>query len=167
MLGSRQIVLPKTFLLRQRLASDNASPLFTARSNAKSFLRTDGDAHDVAPQAYLLIVQAVDGFVFPHAARRGQRGRVGIIGLGIDREEGPQQPKPAILCSNPALFRAKPALDWVKQVRESYAAARGDVFRDNARLHHLTFDMSGGRKQAQPAGGRPLDGGVRCRFHVG
>jgi hypothetical protein len=25
----------------------------------------------------------------------------------------------------------------------------------------LTFDMSGGRKQAQPAGGRPLDGGVR------
>src|SRR5450755_2118875 len=25
----------------------------------------------------------------------------------------------------------------------------------------LTFDMSGSRKQAQPAGGRPLDGGVR------
>lgn len=23
------------------------------------------------------------------------------------------------------------------------------------------FDMSGGRKQAQPAGGRPFDGGVR------
>ena len=26
----------------------------------------------------------------------------------------------------------------------------------------LTFDMSGDRKPAQPAGGRPLDGGVRC-----
>ena len=25
----------------------------------------------------------------------------------------------------------------------------------------LTFDMSGGRRQARPAGGRPLDGGVR------
>ena len=25
----------------------------------------------------------------------------------------------------------------------------------------LTVDMSGDRKQAQPAGGRPLDGGVR------
>ena len=25
----------------------------------------------------------------------------------------------------------------------------------------LTFDMSGDRKPAQPAGGRPLDGGVR------
>lgn len=25
----------------------------------------------------------------------------------------------------------------------------------------LTFDMSGDRRQAKPAGGRPLDGGVR------
>ena len=25
---------------------------------------------------------------------------------------------------------------------------------------HLTFDMSGGRRQAKPAGGRPLDGGL-------
>jgi len=29
----------------------------------------------------------------------------------------------------------------------------------------LTFDMSGGRKQAQPAGGRPLDGEVRPLVH--
>jgi hypothetical protein len=28
-------------------------------------------------------------------------------------------------------------------------------------IWRLTFDMSGGRKQAEPAGGRPLDGGVR------
>ena len=32
----------------------------------------------------------------------------------------------------------------------------GSIYRD------LTFDMSGDRKPAQPAGGRPLDGGVRC-----
>ena len=28
-------------------------------------------------------------------------------------------------------------------------------------LCHLTFDVRGGRKRAQPACGRPLDGGVR------
>jgi hypothetical protein len=27
---------------------------------------------------------------------------------------------------------------------------------------NLTFDMSGDRRQAKLAGGRPLDGGVRC-----
>ena len=35
----------------------------------------------------------------------------------------------------------------------------------SANIHRewdLTFDMSGDRKPAQPAGGRPLDGGVRC-----
>ena len=30
----------------------------------------------------------------------------------------------------------------------------------------LTFDMSGGRKQAQPAGGLPLDGRVRHELHL-
>ena len=33
---------------------------------------------------------------------------------------------------------------------------------DHNALWTLTFDMSGDRKPAQPAGGRPLDGGVRC-----
>src|SRR5450631_3569418 len=41
------------------------------------------------------------------------------------------------------------------QVRPSWSVLR---------LRRLTFDMSGGRKQAQPAGGRPLDGGVRRRI---
>ena len=36
--------------------------------------------------------------------------------------------------------------------------AHGEFFRG------LTFDMSGGRKQAKPAWARPLDGRVRPRF---
>ena len=39
--------------------------------------------------------------------------------------------------------------------------------RQEQKVHSwgLTFDMSGGRKQAQPAGERPLDGGVRAPAH--
>src|SRR5205085_7661638 len=44
------------------------------------------------------------------------------------------------------------------------AAGRGLSLRVPKADARLTFDMSGGRKQAQPAGGRPLDG--RVRRHV-
>ena len=37
----------------------------------------------------------------------------------------------------------------------------GEECTANNALLALTFDMSGDRKPAQPAGGRPLDGGVR------
>ena len=42
-----------------------------ARRKFKSLSGADGNDHDVAPLAYLLILQAVDSFVFPHAARIG------------------------------------------------------------------------------------------------
>src|SRR6185312_6065798 len=45
-------------------------------------------------------------------------------------------------------------------IRELYV---NDVVRQDGEVCAcgLTFDMSGDRRQAQPAGGRPLDGGVR------
>ena len=54
------------------------------------------------------------------------------------------------------------------------AVRRPTTSNDRSRVAHhelamqqswgLTFDMSGDRRQAQPAGGRPLDGGVRRHF---
>jgi hypothetical protein len=40
---------------------------------------------------------------------------------------------------------------------------QGDADQPKVQMHalRLTFDMSGGWKRAQPAGNRPLDGGVR------
>jgi hypothetical protein len=57
----------------------------------------------------------------------------------------------------------------------SLRAARGRASEDSFNYHdglldglgiecRLTFDMSGGRKQAKLAGGRPLDGRVRAHW---
>lgn len=53
-------------------------------------LSADRGAEDIAPLADLLVVQAVDGLVFPKGARAGggQRGGVGVVRLGVDGEKG-------------------------------------------------------------------------------
>ena len=59
-----------------------------------------------------------------------------------------------------SLDEARPDAGDVRQRKEQ---PRQRPTRRGRKVLHagLTFDMSGGRKQAQPAGGRPLDGGVR------
>jgi len=47
------------------------------------------------------------------------------------------------------------------QERECIDTLWIDVFDDELQLRGLTFDMSGDRRHAKHAGGRPLDGRVR------
>ena len=52
-------------------------------------LPTHRNTNHIAPLPDLLVVQAVDGLVFPHRADTlgGQRRGVGGVGLGVDVEQ--------------------------------------------------------------------------------
>ena len=60
--------------------------------------------------------------------------------------------------ASPGAAEACDAL-WSSARSRNGIRERGDMVRWG-----LTFDMSGGRRQAKLAGARPLDGGVRCHF---
>src|SRR5664280_402795 len=65
----------------------------------------------------------------------------------------------AVLCAKTELPVANP-MDSIEMRKMAICGQRVASFIALA-LRGLTFDMSGGRKQAEPAGGRPLDGVVR------
>ena len=103
---------------------------------------------------------------FSFAARqiRSKCQKMGAVAIG----QAPHWPNPAaqLTCSladRPAGLREGIMRRY--EERRMAVAVKELVFSDDftvpPSICDLTFDMSGGRKQAQPAGGRPLDGGVR------